>query len=84
MHLDAVKWDLIGVRLTVDVLPLVDSDVTNGKFTVGGLSGAVTAGEIVDDESSKLVARNLLQGVLEDIDLGAGITSDWSVTGLWV
>lgn len=55
---------------TVNVLGLVDVELADSKFTVRGLGGAVTAGKIVDDESRELVARNLLEGVLDDVDLG--------------
>lgn len=65
--------DFWWVRLTVNVLGLVDAQLTNGKLTVGGLGGAVTAGKIVDDESDNVVTGNVLDGVLDDVDLGARV-----------
>jgi hypothetical protein len=60
--------------LTVNVLRLVGLNITSGKFTVGGLGGAITAGEIVDDQGSDLVAGNVLQVILDDGDTGDGVT----------
>ena len=54
------------VGLTVNVLALVGGDITSGKFTVGGLGGAIASREIVDDESTELVARNSSQIGLKD------------------
>ena len=51
---------------TINVLGLVGGNVTSSKLAVRSLCGAVTAREIVYDESSKLVARNVLKIVLND------------------
>ena len=59
------KADFWKIR-TVDVLGLVSRDITSGKFTVGGLSGTITAWKIVDDELSNASARNVLEVVLND------------------
>lgn len=37
--------------LTVNVLGLVSADLVVREFTVGGLGGAVTTGQVVDDET---------------------------------
>jgi hypothetical protein len=63
---------VIGV-LTVNVLALVGGDATNGKLSVGGLSSAITTRQIVDDQSGNLVARNILDCVLDDADLVTGV-----------
>tara|TARA_R110002003_G_scaffold48_46_gene4288 strand:+ start:4585 stop:5109 length:525 start_codon:yes stop_codon:yes gene_type:complete len=59
--------------LTVNVLALVGAYATNGKLSVGGLSSAITAGKIVDDESGDLITRNILDAILDDRDLGTGV-----------
>jgi hypothetical protein len=64
---------------TVNVLRLVPGNAANGELSVGGLSGAVTAGKIVNDESGDRVARNVLDRVLDDIDLGDGVTESISL-----
>ena len=69
----------VNVRLTVNVLCLVDIDLANGKLTVGGLSGAVTAGKVVNDKGSNLVATDVLDGILDGSDLGAGVAEGRSV-----
>lgn len=62
------------VSLTVNVLSLVDVQAANGKLSVGGLSSAITAGKVVDDESGNLVARNVLDAILNNlVDLGTGV-----------
>lgn len=53
-------------KITVNVLGLVGGEVTSSKFTVGGLGGAVTAGQVVDDEGSELLARNSAEVLLDD------------------
>jgi hypothetical protein len=60
--------------LTVNVLRLVGGNITSGKFTVGSLGRTITAGEIVDDQGSDLVAGNVLQVILDDGDTGDGVT----------
>lgn len=59
--------------LTVNVLGLVGGNIASSEFTVGRLGGAITARKIVDDESGELVARNVLQVVLDDRDTGTGV-----------
>jgi hypothetical protein len=61
--------------LTVNVLGLVNVQATNWKFSVGCLGGAITAGKVVDDQSSDLVARNVLDAILNDGDLVTGIAN---------
>lgn len=51
--------------LTVNVLCLVHIELTNSKFTVRSLRSTITAREVVDDESSNLVASNVLNGILD-------------------
>jgi hypothetical protein len=58
---------------TVNVLRLVGGKVTSSEFTVRGLSGAVTAGKVVDDKGRELVARNVLEVVLDDGDTSTGV-----------
>lgn len=65
------------VALTVNVLGLVGAQATDGKLSVGGLGGAVTAGKVVDDKSSNLVTRNVLDAILNNlIDLGTGVATN--------
>jgi hypothetical protein len=76
----AYTW-LVGVvvsvddGLTVNVLGLVDAELTNGKLTVGGLGCAVTTGQVVDDKCGNLVARDVFDSILDDCDLFTGITT---------
>lgn len=44
--------------LTINVLSLVLADLADLEFTVGSLRGAVTSGEIVDDETQDVLARD--------------------------
>jgi hypothetical protein len=60
---------IVWISLTVNVLALVNADLANGKLTVRGLSSTVTARKIVDDESGDLVARNVLDAILDNGDL---------------
>lgn len=48
-----VSWGNWGdiVSLTVNVLRLVFADLAVSELTVGGLGGAITAGQVVDDET---------------------------------
>jgi hypothetical protein len=62
-------------KLTVDVLALVGRDISCSELTVGGLGCAVTAGKVVDDESGELVARNVLEVVLNDRNAGTSVTN---------
>jgi hypothetical protein len=62
--------------LTVNVLALVGGNATDGKLSVGSLGGAITTGQIVDDQSGDLITRNVLDGVLDDVDLFAGVAGD--------
>lgn len=66
--------EMKGSKLTVDVLALVGGEVSGSELTVRGLSCAVTAGKVVDDESGKLVARNVLEVVFNDRDTGTSVT----------
>lgn len=60
--------------LTINVLGLVLGELANLQFTVGGLGGAVTAREIVDDETQDVVARNtVIKDRLELVDVLNGI-----------
>ena|SRR5690242_25203 len=59
--------------LTVNVLRLVNVELTNSELTVGSLSSAITAWEVVDDKSSDLVATNVLNCILDGGDLSPGI-----------
>jgi hypothetical protein len=52
--------------LTVNVLGLVGAQATDWKLSVGGLSSAITTGEIVDDQSGNLVTRNVLDRILDN------------------
>jgi hypothetical protein len=61
--------------LTVNVLGLVNAQAAYGKLSVGGLGGAITTGQVVDDQSGDLVARNVLDAILDDGDLGTGVAS---------
>jgi len=63
-----------GRQLTVNVLGLVDVDLANLQLTVGGLGGTITAGKIVDDDAEDLLARNILDGLLEPLNGGSGVT----------
>lgn len=65
--------------LTVNVLRLVGGEITNSKLAVRSLGSAITARQIVDDQSSDLVARNVLQVFLDDGDTGHGVTEYSSV-----
>jgi hypothetical protein len=60
--------------LTVNVLGLVGGNTADGKLSVGGLGGTITTGQIVDDQSSDLVTRNVLDGIFNDVDLRTGVT----------
>jgi hypothetical protein len=62
-------------KLTVNVLLLVGLDGADGKLAVGRLCSAVTAGKIVDDKGSNLVASNVLESRFNRRDLGTGVTS---------
>lgn len=62
------------VGLTINVLSLVSVESTDWEFSVGGLSGAITAWKIVDDETDDLIARNVLDQWAGDLNLGDGIT----------
>jgi hypothetical protein len=62
--------------LTVNVLGLVYIQATDGKLSVGCLGGAITAGKIVDDQSSNLVTRDILDAVLDDGNLVTGVASN--------
>ena len=67
------------MELTVNVLGLVDVEVTDSQFTVGGLGGTITARKVVDDESSELVAGNILQVFFDDGDTSTGVTEEGKV-----
>ena len=64
--------------LTVDVLCLVDIDLTNGQFAIGSLSSAVTTGKVVDDEGGDLVAANALDVIFNLGNLGASVAGQVS------
>lgn len=64
VRLDDEGKGLVGVLLEdasndIDVLGLVPADLANREFTVGSLSSAVTAWEIVDDETQDVLARDV-------------------------
>ena len=60
--------------LTVNVLSLINVDLANLQFTVGGLGSTVTAGKIVDNNTEDVFARNILDGGLKAVNGGASIT----------
>lgn len=64
---------LFGLRLTINIFALVDAELADSKFTVGGLGGAITTGQVVDDESGDLVTADVLEVVLDNGDTGTGI-----------
>jgi hypothetical protein len=64
------------MMLTVNVLSLVRAQATDRKLSVGCLGSAITTGEIVDDQSSNLVATDILDAVLNNRDLVTGVASD--------
>lgn len=64
------------IVLTVDVLGFVGGKITSGKFTVGGFGSTITAWQIVDDQSGDLIARNVLQVLLNDTDTGTGVATN--------
>jgi hypothetical protein len=59
--------------LTVDVLALVLGDLADLQLTVGGLGGAITAGQVVDDETKDVLAGAVSDGGLELGDVGNGV-----------
>lgn len=62
-------------QLTVDVLALVCRDITGGKLAVGRLGGAVTSGQIVDDETQDVLTRNTVGKLrAQFLDVGDGVT----------
>jgi hypothetical protein len=65
------------MMLTVNVLSLVRAQTTDRKLSVGCLGSAITTGEIVDDQSSNLVATDVLDAVFNNRDLVAGVASDF-------
>jgi len=67
----ARAWEV----LTVDVLALVLGDLADLELAVGGLGGAVTAREIVDDETQDVVAGDVLEGGLDLGDVGDGVAA---------
>lgn len=60
--------------LTVNELGLVNVELADLQFTVGGLGGAVTAGKVVDDDAEDLVAGDALDGGLETGERLARVT----------
>lgn len=70
-----IPLQIISEPLTVNVLGLVDVQLTNGKLTVGGLSSTITSWKIVDDQGSDLVAGDVLDAILNNLDLGTGIAT---------
>ena len=79
VRLDDEGKSLVGVLLEnasdhIDVLGLVLADLANLEFTVGGLSSAVTAGKIVDDETQDVVARDVSRKLsLQLLDVRDGV-----------
>jgi hypothetical protein len=64
------------VILTIDVLSLVRAQATDGKLSVGCLGSTITTGQIVDDQSSNLITRNVLDAVLDNlVDLRTGVAN---------
>jgi hypothetical protein len=64
---------VLRVPLTVNVLCLVDINLTNSQLAIGSFRSAVTTGKIVDDEGGDLVAANILDVVFDLSDLGASV-----------
>lgn len=62
-----------GGVLTVNVLRLVLGDLANLQFTVGGLGGAITAGQVVDDDTQDVVARDVGKSRLKPRDVLDGV-----------
>jgi len=66
----AISWSVEGTSLgafelrTVNVFGLVAAKLANLEFTVGCLSVAVTAGQVVHHKTNEGVARNVLHGPL--------------------
>jgi hypothetical protein len=60
-------------RLTVNVLGLVLVNLADLEFTVGGLGGAITAGQVVDDQTQDVAAGHVGNGGLNLGDVGNGI-----------
>jgi hypothetical protein len=51
--------------LTINVLRLVTVDLVVTEFTVGGLGGTITTGQVVDDETENVLARKVGDGSVE-------------------
>jgi hypothetical protein len=63
--------------LTVNVLGLVCGQAADGELSVGGLGGAITTGQIVDDQSGNLITGHILDGVLDNVDLLTGVAKNF-------
>jgi hypothetical protein len=64
------------VVFTVNVLSLVRAQATDGKLSIGCLGSTITTGQIVDDQSSNLVTRDVLDAVFDNlVDLGTCVAS---------
>jgi hypothetical protein len=72
----------VGIILTVNVLSLVHVQATDGKFSVRCLRSTITARKIVNNQSSNLVAGNVLDAVFDDGNFVAGVASNLIKTQL--
>jgi hypothetical protein len=63
----------VKILLTVDVLRLVHTQATDGKFSVGCLRSAITARKIVDNQSRDLVTRDVFDAVFDNGNLVTGV-----------
>jgi hypothetical protein len=61
------------VQLTIDVLSLVPVQGANREFSVGGFRGAVTARQIVDDQTEDMIAWHILKSRLNTVNVGDGV-----------
>jgi hypothetical protein len=61
--------------LTINELGLVAVDLANLQLAVGGLSGAVTAGQIVDDQTEDLVTGYTLKSRLNALNVRNGVAN---------
>jgi hypothetical protein len=66
----------VSPELTINVLGLVPGEGADRKLSVGGLGGAITTRQIVNDETDDSVARNSLDHFIDDRNLGDGIAGE--------
>lgn len=62
------------VQRTVNELRLVPGELAHCQFSVRGLGGTVSAGEIVDHDAQDIVAGHVRNSWLESLDVGDGVT----------